>query len=617
MSVQSSQALLLLLLLLLGGCAHRFQLPMTADALAAHDTGPALVTYLSQPDASPSVCNLHSRGPHLTGLDADKRSWLLRGLTDGAISPLVWQRCADALLRSAPAEAAASLLDTVGSSYRKLLRSSALEESPAIQRRLGAMHQLYLDRTIGVGGHAARDQALFSGLRRALAAHRLGPIATRFGEELIATVELERGSWAGRAVDTPMIDALYAAADEKTLRRFLTRLPQPELRDQSRRRVLRLHIAASPFAEVRDHAEQVEEIVMSQGIYRLSPADYPPVRGWLDRERLPMRGVLVRQHLVTQTATLLGYSSERPTRSVLPELQLRGGLLMELKGISRPVTLCGPRTALDPSPCIAVDDVTLDNPLVYLDADSAFHFVDQIPLRDAVALARQRERFRLPVHVGGRPLLTMDWSLSYERPADLIFTGTRPGDEPSFTVDVDHADPARFLFQVTGPLGSFLAAVEQPDALDFHIISRGAPGYAGSSGSSGSGGSSGSECQNGGDGGNGGPGGPGGDGGNGGNITVRLSCGDAPCSPAAALLPHIILSQGGPGGPGGSGGAGGAGGAGGSGRSPTTHIDSDGNTVTDDPGCSGGSSGSAGSSGSDGSPGASGRPGQVTFVLVR
>ncbi|HRI48611.1 MAG TPA: hypothetical protein PLW65_00400, partial [Pseudomonadota bacterium] len=498
---------------LLGGCAHHFTLPMTASELAQHDSGPALVAYLSQPDASPVVCDLGTGGPHLSALDEDKTSWLLRGLLDGQIGPGVWQRCASALLRSAPAELAASLLDAVGSAHRKLLRRSELEQSPILQQRLGVLQQLYVERATGLNGHPQLDDPLFADLRHALTRNRLGPVATRLGRELLETVELDHGSWQGHVVDGSLIDSRFAAGDEKTLQLFQSRLPQPSLRSQSRRRLIRLHIAASPFAEVREHAESVEELVVQQGVYRLSPAAYPPRRGWLDLTRVPMRGVLVRQHLGEQTATLLGYSEDRPRLSVLPELPLRGALLMELEGISRPVTLCAPRAALDPSPCIAVEDVKLENPVAYLDQDSAFHFVEVLPMRDAVNLAQLRDRVRLPVRVGGKPLLTFDWRLSYERPGDLLFSGAQPqGRGPSLEVDVDHRDPARFIFSVSAPRGLLLAAVEQQDLLDFHIVSRGGRGVSGSTGWSGSTGSSGSECQSGGPGADGRPacdGGPG------------------------------------------------------------------------------------------------------------
>ena len=606
------RAALVCTLVLAGGCAERFALPMTAADLVGYDSGPALVAYLGQPDASPTVCNLGARGPHLSTLDADTRRALVRGLGDGAIAPDVWRRCVDALVRSASRDDAAALVDDIGRGYRALIRRSDFEKSPALPDRLRVLQRFYIERKHGRDGHADVDDALFAQLRRALAAHRLGPTAASLGEELIATVDLERGSWLGRAVDVPMIDRLFGAGDEKTLLRFADRLPAPELRDQSRRRVIRLHIAASPFAEVRADAAAIEETVDRRGVFALSLTEHPALRGWLDLPKVPMRGVLVRQQVWEQTATLLGFTGDRPGLSVLPELALRGGLLVQAQGISRPVTLCAPPRALDPSPCVAAHDVRLENPAAYLDKGGAFHFVDHVAMRDAVDLAQMKDRFMLPVSVGGRRLLTFNWSLYYERPADLVF-----GDGAALHVLIDHRDPARFLFTVSGAGGSYLAVVESGDAAAFHVVSRGAQGYSGASGSTGASGASGGECENGGDGGPGGDGGDGGPGGDGGDIAVDVQCGDRPCGDALALLYTTIVSVGGAGGPGGSGGAGGAGGSGGSGRSPTTHLDADGNSVTDDPGCSAGSSGSSGASGADGSSGPPGRPGQVRITVLR
>jgi hypothetical protein len=604
--------LALFCVLVAGGCAQRFALPMTAADLAAYDSGPALVAYLGQPDASPTVCNLGANGPHLQTLDGDARHALVRGLADGAVPLESWRRCVGALVRSAPPAAVAALVDEIGRGYRTLIRRADFEKMPALQDRLRTLQRFYLERNNGYDGDPVVDARLFAELRRALAAHRLGPTATAFGEELVEGFDLEHGSWRGRAVDAAMIEALYAARDEPTLRRFVDRLPAPALRVEARRRVIRLHIASSPFAEVRADAAAVETALLTSGINALSLPAHPPLRGWLDLPKVPMRGVLVRQNLWEQTATLLGFAGDRPGVSVLPELQLRGALLMELQGVSRPVTLCAPPRALDPSPCVASHEVTLDNPAAYLDKGGAFHFVDHVAMRDAVALAQMGDRFVLPVSVSGRRLLTFDWSLYYERPADLVFD-----DGPALHVFVDHRDPARFRFTVAGGGSQYLAVVENGDAAGFHVVSRGARGEGGESGSSGASGSSGGECESGGDGGAGGDGGRGGDGGDGGEIVVELACGDRPCEDARMLLAATILSEGGAGGRGGSGGPGGAGGSGGSARSATTHTDGDGNQVTDDPGCSAGSSGSSGPSGSDGPPGRSGRPGRVRIVVVR
>jgi hypothetical protein len=609
------------LALLACGCApERFPLPMTAAELVTYApprSGPALVAYLGQPDASPTVCDLRATGPHLRALGEDVRASLVRALADGKVDPKLWRHCTSAVLRSAPSPGPSLLIDAIGHDYRSLLKSSDFEKLTALQDRVRVMQQLYIERENGVDG-TAEVVEMFADLRHALERHRLGPAATVLGQELIATVDLEHGLWAGHPVDVPTMDTLYAAHDEKTLQRFVDRLPSPALRDEARRRIIRIHIAASQFPEVRDHAAAVEEIVMKQGAYTLALAEHPPVRGWLDASKMPARGVIVRQDLWAQTAKLLAYSGDRPGLSVLPEVKLRGAMLLEVKGISRPVTLCSPAKALDPTPCVAADQFKIENPAAYLDKDGAFHFVDNITMQNAVTLAQMRDKFVLPVSVAGQRMLSFEWRLSFERPADFVFSGPQPGTNgPALRVQADRRDPARFIFTVSGAGRPYLAVVETVDAPMFHISSRGAQGYTGDTGSSGSTGSSGGQCQDGGRGGDGGPGGPGGPGGNGGDVAAQVSCGGASCGDALALMQRMILSEAGPGGDGGSGGPGGSGGSGGSGRSPTTHTDADGNTVTDDPGCSGGSSGASGSNGPSGSPGSPGRAGRVSIEVAR
>jgi hypothetical protein len=325
--------------------APQFPLPMTAAQLAGYDSGPALVAYLGQPDAAPTVCDLRARGPHLSLFDDDKLRWLVRGLTDGLVAPELWRRCANTVLSSEIPDVAAALLDAVGRGYRALIRRSELETDPSLQARLVAAQRLYIERKNGIDGHARVDEPLVAELRRALDRHRLGPLATRMGDELIAAVDLEHGRWLDRPVDVAVIDQLFAAGDEPTLRRFIDRLPQAELRDAARRRVIRLHIAASPFIEVRQNAAPIEEQLVAHGNNPISLARHAPVRGFLDTAQVPWRGVVVRQQLPQQTATLLGFGADGPNVSVLPELKLRGALMLELGGVSRPVTLCAPRSS--------------------------------------------------------------------------------------------------------------------------------------------------------------------------------------------------------------------------------------------------------------------------------
>src|SRR5262252_10986811 len=186
---------LALVALLTFGCAESLPHPMTANDIAGHDPGPALVAYLAQPDASATICNANARGPHVTTLDGDVRKTLINGLTDGTIAPDAWLACTNEIVRSAPPEAASSLLDDIGRAYRGLIKDSKLETSPTLQARLGAMQKLYLDRKNGTFGKTNILEPMFADLKRALDAHRLGPVATRFGTELLAAVNLEHGQW--------------------------------------------------------------------------------------------------------------------------------------------------------------------------------------------------------------------------------------------------------------------------------------------------------------------------------------------------------------------------------------------------------------------------------------
>ncbi|HEY2368953.1 MAG TPA: hypothetical protein VGH87_21300, partial [Polyangiaceae bacterium] len=425
------------------------------------------------------------------------------------------------------------------------------------------------------------------------------------GAELLDAVDLERGMWKGKNVTVAMLDD----EDEPTLRLFVARLPTEELRTEAKRRIVRRHIDASPFPEVRARADDVEERVLIRGSNPVALDKQPAKSGAIDPAKMPMRGVIVRQDLYAQTATLLGTRADGV--SVLPDLALKGALSVDV-GMSRSVTICAPKKDLDPSPCIAPSDVKIQNPLAYLDA-GVFRFVDRIPEKTAVDLVKLRDRFEMPVEVGGTAVASLAWPFRYERPNGLSLSGRSSGDMgPSLVVKVERRD-ARFVYDVTGSGREWFAVVEAYDAAKFVVASVGARGFGGSTGTSGSPGSSGSECSNGGDGGPGGPGGDGGQGGNGGDVDVEIKCDAATCGESLAILQRTIGSVGGAGGPGGAGGSGGPGGSGGSSRSPTTHTDENGNTVTDDPGCSAGSSGSNGSDGVPGSDGAPGRAGRVTF----
>jgi len=617
----TAYALVVLFVLGAAGCARpEFPMPMTANEAARYASGPALVAYLGQPDASPAVCDLQAKGDHLVGLSSEARSGLLEGLRSGAVKPDLWRRCVSALAKTLPPGDSAALFDAMAVVYRRMLTDSRLDRDPAFVARLTALHRLYLDRKIGLGPDAKVADPLFRELRAALALpagkKKLGAVATQFGQELLEAFDLDRGDWKGGPVDAAAMDALAVAGNELTLTRFSERLPVEALRTEARRRIVRIHVALSPFPEVQKAAASLEEVLLKQGHNPVSLKEHPLVRAWFDEPQTPARDVVVRQQVWQRTATLLGRSGDRPDLSVLPEVPLRGTLKAELAGVSRPVGVCGKGSDLDPSPCVAVTDLTVDNPLAHLEKNGAIHLAENLRTDQVLPWASEA-RFTLPVQVGGALAATISWGLRFERPDILSFIGNYGGGRgPAVAVRVLQPRPDRFRFDAGTQAGTYVAIVEGGELASYQVKSRGGEGSTGAAGSDGSDGSSGGECGSGGNGTDGGPGGPGGPGGDGGDVDVELVCGATPCADMTARLRGVIRSEGGGGGAGGPGGRGGAGGAGGSGRSATTHVDSNGNTVTDDPGCSGGPSGSSGSNGSSGSPGPDGHGGRVTVHVV-
>jgi hypothetical protein len=491
--------------------------------------------------------------------------------------------------------------------YRKLLDDADLVSDPARLPRVDALQRLYVERRAGLDGDPQVTMRLFGDLRAALP--KLSPVAQSFAADLLATVDVEHGTWKGHAVDDAMMDALAAAGNEMTLERFAQRLPQVEMRQEAQRRLVRIHVELSAFPEVRNEAAAVEERVIRDGNNHIRATAITRVR--FDERVAPARHVVVQQDVWAGVATMLATAPDRPELSVLPELSFRGALVADARGVTKPITICAPPRELDPSPCIAVADVALANPLAYLDDGGAFHFRDRVAETDVVAIAAVDD-FVLPIRVGTTGV-NVSWGLTFARPDDLAFSGPGGGRGPDLDVHIEHPSRERYLFTVAGPRGRFSTIVERADLASYRVETAGGGGSGGSSGSTGSTGSSGSECSSGGPGGPGGDGGPGGPGGDGGNAHVVIACGGLPCDVDA--LRRSVVSLGGAGGPGGSGGAGGAGGSGGSGRSQRSHTDSNGNTVVDDPGCSPGSSGSQGTPGSDGSPGSPGHAGRVTVEL--
>jgi hypothetical protein len=330
---------------------------------------------------------------------------------------------------------------------------------------------------------------------------------------------------------------------------------------------------------------------------------------------------LLRQRFEDQVVTLLAEEGQHEAGSkgkLVPQIPLRGPLQIALTGLSSAVTLCAPREELDVTPCVLASEVHIQTPFVDLDELGNLHFIEHAP----------KASWGLEVGPAHTRVLTLDWPMFFEKPADVVLTGAPGGLGPNVLVTAEER-AERLFFQVDTGKGPRLVAIEKQDATSFGIVSRGAQGSTGSTGSSGSNGSSGSSgssgsCPgssggnggNGSAGGNGGPGGPGGPGGDGGEMLVKVHCAANECQSVGKILQPILRSEGGAGGAGGAGGRGGQGGSGGSGGSGASCTDSSGHSTS----VGGGSSGSAGANGSDGPRGPDGppgKPGKVTYVIVK
>lgn len=599
-----------------GGCSEpTFTLPMTANEMASHGSGAALVAYLGQPDASVAVCDGSAAGPHVEALDEDGVEDFVDGLVKGTVVPDTWSACAQKMIKSGSSASTALLLNEMGQAYRELLGSKEIESSLDVEMRLAALHRVYLERKSGSLGKRDVVEPLFEELRSALQDERLGSVAKAYGEELLEAYDAEQGLWRGRTVTEQLLDQRAAAKDERVLLVFAARLPDRDLREEAKRRVLRLRIGTSVFPEVRNNAATVEERVLTTGRNALVLSEHAPQQGRLDVERVKARSIVVRQNVWGQTARLLASSGAGDEPSVVPELTLRNVLFVELDGVSNEVTVCGEASELDPSPCVLPTDVSLDNAFAYRDRTGSFRFVDDVAMNDAFTLARSGERFSMPIMVGGKRVIELVWGLRFERPENLVFGAGAGATGPDLHVAI-HEDAAGRLLVVASSNGTYQAVVEGRDAAAFSIGSWGGQGYAGSPGATGSAGYSGSECQDGGPGGPGGNGGDGGPGGDGGNVVVDITCASGDCSGIAGLASNIVSSRAGAGGEPGAGGAGGPGGSGGSAGPSTTTTDAYGNTITV-PGCAAGNAGAQGPSGWAGNPGPDGRAGSVAIRVRR
>ncbi|HET7825945.1 MAG TPA: hypothetical protein VFK90_11460, partial [Anaeromyxobacter sp.] len=345
---------------LASACAARtYRVPMSAAELSARREPEALVAYLTQPDASPSVCDPRSTGPRFSHLGADARRALFDAFRAGKIAPPTWRDCASAVLRGPEAASSSAFAAEVLQAALAAIEDGDLEVDGGAQARLDVLQQVYAQRPSSVAVRSSLADERGAALRRDLASRRLGPAARSRAADLSTLLDLERGRFQGGALDAGALEAMAAAGDERTLRWAAARGPDVALREEARRTIVRLHVRASPFPEVQANRAAVEEALMRDG-WNAVPVDrLAQANGWIEPALGAPRTVVVEQHVPEQWARLLALAGDRSTPSVLPWFRMRGNLYVAAQGLPTPITVCAAAEELDPTPCLAPRDLAV------------------------------------------------------------------------------------------------------------------------------------------------------------------------------------------------------------------------------------------------------------------
>lgn len=620
---------------LVSACAPKFGYPYTRSHLNAdrgEHPGRALAHYLSQPEADPQACALRPAQAH----DFDRRAFevVLSDARKRRIEPVTWGPCTSELLRTMKPGRAEQAMDVLVKEVGPLLQ----ETDTHATRMFEQLAIVYTRRKVGLNATPSAVERLKASLVKALARTDLPAERRAQASSLLQTVDIEAGRIDGQPISARTIEVI---SDTRTLDRIQRRAPAHSHRELAKRQLVRLRVAASPFAQVRQNPEAVVSRLMRHGVNSLGRAAVPGTTATFSPE-LRGHAILVRQHVRQARSELLSRRVHDGKLSIVPTMDLRAHMALRVPGYEHPVRLCADPNELDPSPCVQAEHIALGNPVASVDALGTVHFREDLTVTTAVQLLRANSAFALDVSWSESPVASLRLPIHYERPEPLHFAGPTGMRGPDIVAEM-YSVFGRVVVEVgetSSPGLRFVAILEQGDSAAYRVSTiggqgaRGAAGMPGSMGASGTAGmrascpyGSGGRGSNGHAGGRGGNGRPGGPGGDGGDAHVTLWCDGASCKSMGALASMVFQSLAGPGGAGGAGGQGGqggAGGAGGSGASCTVterkSVYRDGKTVYENVSrtkyASAGSPGSRGPSGPSGSPGPRGPDGQPGSVRV-
>lgn len=590
-----------LLLLSLVGCKHVFPVPYSVSALTEDSSrwpGDALVHYLAQPGADPTVCE-PSRGA-LVRFDEELSDPYVAALEEDRLPADLWSACGRTLLEAFSPTLRERL-------FGKLSRVviTLLDEEKAAARLIAVNEVLEV--------RAREPSASLDGLLERLLGFdraKLPPTLPPVLDALVTTLELDHGRLGGKPLTATDIEAVQ---DDGLLLRIAARVPDESLRLAARRRLVRLRIERSDWPEVKARAAEVEAQVMSYGRWAQPVAKLKLQRPGLPLA-LPFQGV-VQQNVGEQLATLRASGQEH--LEMAPVVDLRPLLQFDV-GFSRPLSLCAPAVALRVEPCVDVAEVEFQG-AGQVDARGVLRLPDQFSMEQAFEVARSGEGLSLVVRLRGQLVTSLVIPLRFETPSSWYFEGSEGQRGPAVNVVAISTADALLLAGVT-ETGDRRFVVLPRGATAFEFGSRGGQGARGVDGQRGTTGQRGYDgtaavcpstpASNGGRGGQGGYGGDGGDGGPGGDggaVNVELRC-SLDCERDREWLRSVVRSRGGSGGAGGSMGSGGRGGDGGRGGSGTTCGTTTLSSGTD------GSRGDDGANGSSGRWGPDGRDGDVNFA---
>lgn len=506
--------------------------------------------YLKRPSIDPRVCNQQRTSLQLVTISAKKaREWLSAFVGDRTPKKR-WQWCTRELLASLPPPEAVLLLDAMIFTRHNLIKKSDFGLNDSMQEKVAILEQLYITRRGGLEPHKEVEDALMDDLRNAVNGFGMGFTARTMARLILYDYDLRRMIWHGSKLSIDIINRLARDKNEHELERIMGSVPDRAIRDEAKRRIIRLRMERSPYPELLNIAQTVEQRVFYHSTFPLSFDDYPVINAWFDTNFKAPRGVLVRQapNDGPPKISLHLFESRDGQRHVESKNTLTGALQIAVQGVSRPVTLCpsvNTPDTLDPTPCVSPKDVVVENPLAKLNSDGTLSLAERISEVQFRQILRSRDGLVIPISIGEKRLKPLSWRVYIESPENVVFTEERTGlAGPRLWVFIDHRDPSRFLITVMSEGRTRRIVLDLAEAAGFQLISRGAVGMRGLPGERGS------ACGE-----SPGRGGNGFKGGNGGKITVQVACNtDASCFHTIFLAQNMIRSLGGSGGEGGVGG---------------------------------------------------------------